>query len=41
MCGGRGDGGGATVIEIVGIDTPALGDRSYLATDGQATAAWR
>jgi hydroxyacylglutathione hydrolase len=23
------------VIEIVGIDTPALGDRSYLATDGR------
>ena len=27
---------GAAVIEILSIDTPALGDRSYLATDGQA-----
>ena len=36
MFGGRAGGGGAAVIEIVGIDTPALGDRSYLATDGRA-----
>jgi hypothetical protein len=24
-----------TVIEIIGIDIPVLGDRSYLATDGR------
>lgn len=35
MRGGRAGGGGAAVIEVVGIDTPALGDRSYLATDGR------
>ena len=23
-------------VEVVAIDTPALGDRSYLATDGQS-----
>ena len=27
------------VIEIVGIDIPVLGDRSYLATDGRV-ARW-
>ena len=26
---------GPAMIEVVGIDTPALGDRSYLATDGR------
>ena len=26
---------GTAMIEVTGIDTPALGDRSYLATDGQ------
>ena len=35
MCGGHAGRGGAAMIEIVGIDTPALGDRSYLATDGR------
>src|ERR1022692_987740 len=33
--GGRAGRRGTAVIEIVGIDTPALGDRSYLATDGR------
>jgi glyoxylase-like metal-dependent hydrolase (beta-lactamase superfamily II)/rhodanese-related sulfurtransferase len=32
--GGTGPAGTA-MIEVTGIDTPALGDRSYLATDGQ------
>jgi hypothetical protein len=27
------------VIEIVGLDTPARGDRSYLATNGQTALA--
>jgi len=26
---------GAAVIDVISIDTPALGDRSYLATEGQ------
>src|SRR6266496_5951022 len=30
MCGAHAGRGGAAMIEIVGIDTPALGDRSYL-----------
>jgi hydroxyacylglutathione hydrolase len=34
MCRSRNNLSGGPVIQVVTIDTPSLGDRTYLATDG-------